>query len=75
MDIIILQSYKKYKSILFLLCEFFVKQSKEVSKAVRKRFYTTAIKHCNELLFFTVYLFVIMVTLQPVVIDSLFGLG
>ena len=40
-----------------------------------KRFYTTAIKACNELLFFTVYLFVIMVTLQPVVIDSLFGLG
>jgi len=49
--------------------------SKPIRKELRRRFQANKINDGIEVLFFIVYSFVIMVTIQPLVIHSLFRLG
>lgn len=49
--------------------------SKLIQKELREKFRTIRIKDRNEVLFFAVYSFLVMVTVQPLIIHTLFRLG
>lgn len=56
----------------YLICKLL---SKPMRKELCEKFQAQNISDGFEILFFVVYSFVIMVTIQPLVISSLFGLG
>lgn len=49
--------------------------SKLIQKELCEKFQAIRVSECKEILFFTIYSFVVMVTIQPFIIHTLFQLG